>query len=147
LKKGIDDAPDHVAKALVLGTNSKVVAIHRLRTGDDVPLVYEESYLPSQMFSRILDLDLTGSMYKILTEQFDTVLARCEQIIKAVNLNPQIAKLFNLPKGSAGLYMESVTYNESNIPIEVLCSFYRGDKYLFEVELGRYHIKNDKVVL
>ena len=142
LKKGIGDAPDHVAKALILGAKSKVVVIHRLRTGDGVPLLYEESYLPGDMFGRILNMDLTGSMYKILSEQFDTVLARCEQTIKAVNLNPQIAKLFNLPKSSAGLYMESVTYNDSNIPIEVLCSYYRGDKYIFEVELGRYHIKN-----
>ena len=98
------------------------------------------------MFSHILNMDLTGSMYKILSEKFDTVLARCEQTIKAINLNSQIAKLFSLPQGSAGLYMESVTYNDNNIPIEVLCSYYRGDKYIFEVELGRYHIKNDRIV-
>ena len=143
LKKGIDDAPDHVAKALILGANSKVVVIRRLRTGDAVPLLYEESYLPSDMFGSILNMDLTGSMYKLLSEKFDAVLARCEQTIKAVNLNSQIAKLFGLPQDSAGLYMESVTYNDNNIPIEVLCSYYRGDKYIFEVELGRYHIKND----
>jgi GntR family transcriptional regulator len=145
LKKGIDNAPAHVAKALILGADSKVVVIYRLRTGDAVPLVYEESYLPGDMFGRILDMDLTGSMYKLLSEQFDTVLARCEQTIKAVNLSSKVAKLFNLPKDSAGLYMESVTYNENNIPIEVLCSFYRGDKYVFEVELGRYHLKNDQM--
>jgi len=26
--------------------------------------------------------------------------------------------------------------------VELLYSFYRGDKYVFEVELGRYHIKD-----
>ena len=145
LKKGIEDAPDHVAKALILGENNEVIAVYRLRTGDDMPLIYEESYLPSEMFNDILNMDLTGSMYQILSERFNTVLARCEQIITAVNLNLQIAKLFNLPKGSAGLYMESITYNENNIPIEVLCSYYRGDKYIFEVELGRYHIKKNNV--
>jgi GntR family transcriptional regulator len=145
LKKGIEDAPDHVVKALILGLNSKVIAIRRLRMGDDIPLIYEESYLPSEMFKDILDLDLTGSMYKLLSERFDTILARCEQTIRAMNLNARIANLFNLPENSAGLYMESVTYNESNIPIEVLCSYYRGDKYIFEVELGRYHIKENNV--
>lgn len=142
LKKGIEDAPDHVAKTLILGTDIQVVAVRRLRKGDDIPLIYEESYLPGKMFKGILDMDLTGSMYKILSERFSTVLARCEQSIKAVNLKGPIAKLFNFPKNSAGLYMESVTYNENNIPVEVLCSYYRGDKYVFEVELGRYHIKN-----
>jgi len=37
--------------------------------------------------------------------------------------------------------METITYNENNIPVEVLCSYYRGDKYIFEFELGRYHIR------
>ena len=146
LKKDIEDAPVHVAKALILGANSKVIAVSRLRMGDDMPLIYEESYLPREMFNGILGMDLTGSMYKILSERFGTVLTRCEQTIRATNLNLTIAKLFNLPDNSAGLYMESVTYNESNIPIEVLCSYYRGDKYIFEVELGRYHIQDNNLI-
>ena len=142
LKKGIEAAPDHVAKILILGTDTKVVVVHRIRKGDDIPLIYEESYLPGKIYKNVLDMDLTGSMYKILSQSFSTVLARCEQSIRAVNISGNIAKLFNLPKNTAGLYMESVTYNENNIPVEVLCSYYRGDKYIFEVELGRYHIKN-----
>lgn len=145
LKKRIEAAPDHVAKILILGTDTKVVVVHRIRKGDDIPLIYEESYLPGKMFKDILDMDLTGSMYKILSERFDIVLARSDQTIRAVNLKVQIAKLFDLPKNTAGLYMESVTYNENNIPVEVLCSYYRGDKYVFEVELGRYHIKDSNV--
>lgn len=145
LKKGIENAPDHVTKALILGEKSKVIAVCRLRMGDDIPLIYEESYLPGEMFNGILGMDLTGSMYKILSERFDIILARSEQTIRAVNLNVQIAKLFDLPKNTAGLYMESVTYNENNIPVEVLCSYYRGDKYVFEVELGRYHIKDSNM--
>ena len=140
LKKGIEKPPEDVARTLILGADSKVVAVRRLRTGDDIPLIYEESYLPSEMFKDILEMDLTGSMYKILTAQFNTVLARCEQTIRAVNLKGQIAKLFHLPENSAGLYMESLTYNEQNLPVEVLCSYYRGDRYIFEIELGRYHI-------
>ncbi|GAG08974.1 unnamed protein product, partial [marine sediment metagenome] len=31
-------------------------------------------------------------------------------------------------------------------PIEVLYSYYRGDKYMFEVELGRYHIKENNII-
>lgn len=141
LKQEIENAPDHVAKALILGADSKAIVIRRLRMGNSLPLVYEESYLPSEMFNDILDMDLTGSMYKILSEHFDVVLARSDQTLRAVNLTKQIAKLLGLPKNSAGLYSESVTYNEHNIPIEVLCAYYRGDKYVFEVELGRYHIK------
>ena len=111
-----------------------------MRSGDELPLIYEETYLPRDLFEGILDMNLTGSMYQIFTSAFDTVLARGEQTIRAVNLNKKIAALLGLSKNSASLCMESVTYNDRNIPVEFLCCYFRGDKYTFEVELGRYHL-------
>lgn len=143
LKKGIEKAKEHVAKTLILGANTDVVAVRRLRTAYDLPLIYEESYLPADKFKDILHSDLTSSMYTILTEEFRVVLARCEQTLKAVNLKGKIAKRLNVADNSAGIFMESVTFNENSIPIEVLLSYYRGDKYIFEVELGRYHFNGN----
>ena len=145
LKKSVTVAGHHIADALVLGADSKVIAIHRLRTGDGVPFIYEESYLPCHMFKDILDMDLTGSMYQLITEHFHIVLARCEQTIQALNLSGKIARYLQLPENSAGIFMESVTFDANNIPVEVLCSYYRGDKYIFEVELGRYHIRENPI--
>jgi hypothetical protein len=34
--------------------------------------------------------------------------------------------------------MESITFNQKSIPMEVLYSYHRGDKYKLEIELGRY---------
>lgn len=144
LKRGVEDAQDHVAKALILGSHSKVVSVRRLRIGNGTPYIYEESFLPYDMFRDILKMDLTGSMYKIISERFNTVLARCEQSIRAVNLKGKIATLLNLSENSAGLFMQSITYNDYNIPVEVLFSYYRGDKYIFEIELGRYQINVNK---
>ena len=146
VSKGIEPAEGHVAGLLVLGINKSVVAIRRLRTGNGIPLIYEESYLPAEIFSGILDMDLSGSMYQLITRNFDTVLARSEQTLRAVNISDRIARLLALPKGSAGLFMESVTYNKHNIPVEILYAFYRGDKYEFQIELGRYHLQQNHVV-
>jgi len=143
LKKSIEDAKNHVSKALLLGANNRVVVVRRLRTGDNVPFIYEESYLPGDMFKQIMDMDLTGSMYKIISERFNVVLARCEQTIRAINLKGKIARILKLPENSAGIFMESVTFDENSIPVEVLYSYYRGDKYIFEVELGRYRIQEN----
>ena len=145
LKKGIEDAKNHVSKTLLLGANNRVVVVRRLRAGNDVPFIYEESHLPGDMFKQILDMDLTGSMYKLLSERFNIVLARCEQTIRAINLKGKIAKILELPENSAGIFMESVTFDENSIPVEVLYSYYRGDKYMFEVELGRYRIQENNL--
>lgn len=140
LGKGYETAPKHVAQSLALNPDSRVIAVRRLRIGDDLPLIYEETYLPVDLFDGILEMDLTGSMYEIFTQEFSVALARCEQTIRAVNLNKKVAPMLGLKANGAALYMESVTYNDRNMPVEVLCCYFRGDKYAFEVELGHYHL-------
>ncbi len=141
LEKRVQPAKDEIAKVLFLGSNNKVFLVRRVRVGDGTPYIYEESYLPHDLFKGILGMDLTGSMYKIISEQFNIVLARCQQTISAVNLNAKIAKILQLPKNAAGIFMESLTFDENSIPVEVLYSYHRGDTYKFEIELGRYHAK------
>jgi DNA-binding GntR family transcriptional regulator len=56
-----------------------------------------------------------------------------------VNLDPSIASILEMPRNSAGIFIESLTFDENSIPIELLYSYHRGDKYKLEIELGRYH--------
>lgn len=145
IKKGKEEAKVQVAKKLILGPSGMVVAIRRLRTGNDVPFIYEESFLPAATFGEILEMDLTGSMYQLIAERFNVTLARSDQTIRAVNLKGRIASYLNMAEDSAAFFMESLTYDENNIPVELLHSYYRGDKYVFEVEVGRYHIEEARV--
>ena len=147
LSKGVEIAQDDIASALFLTSNNKVIVVRRVRAGDGVPYIYEESHLPYDLFKGILDMDLSGSMYKIISEDFDVVLARSKQTISAVNLEPKIARILELPANAAGFFMESLTFDENSIPIEVLYSYHRGDKYKLEIELGRYHDTSNKVML
>jgi GntR family transcriptional regulator len=140
LEKGLETPTETVAGNLALAPDSRVIAIRRVRSGDDLPLIYEETYLPADLFEGILKMDLTGSMYEIFTQEFGVVLARSEQTIRAVNLDKTLAFHLGLKPNSAALYSESVTYNDRHMPVEVLYSYFRGDKYLFEVELGQYHL-------
>jgi GntR family transcriptional regulator len=143
IKKGAEKAKEEIARKLIISPNGKVAAVRRLRTGDGVPLIYEESFLPYHAFKEILDMDLTGSMYQIMNERFDVTLARSDQTIRAVNLKGRIASYLNVPGNSAAFFMESLTYDENNVPVELLYSYYRGDKYVFAVELGRYHLSEE----
>jgi DNA-binding GntR family transcriptional regulator len=143
LEKRVEQAEDEIAKVLFLGSNKKVIHVQRVRIGDGTPYVYEESYLPSDIFDGIQDMNLIGSMYKIMTEHFKVSLARCKQTISAVNLNQNIASILQLPKNSAGIFIESLTFDENSIPIELLYSYHRGDKYKLEIELGRYHSSSE----
>ena len=145
VENGIETADDYVARTLFLGTNKKVIAVRRIRTGNGTPYIFEESFLPADMFEGFLNYDLTGSMYDIISERFGVVLARSKQTISAVNLNKRIAGILGIPVNSAAIFSEYVTFDDKSIPVEILYSYYRGDKYKLEIELGRYHAKPNGV--
>jgi len=143
LSKRIETAREHIAKALFLGPSNNVIVVRRVRAGDGIPLIYEESYLPRDIFDGIQEMNLIGSMYKIMTDHFKVTLARSKQTISGVNLDQRIASILELPRNSAGIFIESLTFDENSIPIELLYSYHRGDKYKLEIELGRYHSSSE----
>jgi len=142
IKQGAEAAKEAVARRLILGTGSRVVAIRRLRTGNETPLIYEESYLPYPTFKKMIGMDLTGSMHTIPFERFNVTPARSTRTVQAVNLEGRIASYLKIPEHTAAFFMESLTYDENNIPVELLYSYYRGDKHVFQVELGRFLTKD-----
>ena len=137
LEHGIADK--EVADRLLLGAERRVVLLKRLRTGDGAPFIYEESYLPYNMFKDLSAEDAAGSLYRVITDKFKIELVKSHQVIRAVNLNKKISTMFNLPEKTAGLLMENITFDRNNTPVELLYSYCRGDKYVLELELGEYN--------
>ncbi len=138
IHKSVIEAPPDVAEKLMTGKEKKVILTERLRLGNRIPLVIERSYLPYEEYRDILKMRLTGSLYHLLTRKFHVVLHRSLQTFRAIALSGRDAKLLGVPPRSPGIFLESVIYDSKNIPVEVLHAFHRGDKYIFEVESGRY---------
>jgi GntR family transcriptional regulator len=138
IHKSVIEAPPDVAEKLMPGKEKKVILTERLRLGNRIPLVIERSYLPYEEYRDILKMRLTGSLYHLLTRKFHVVLHRSLQTFRAIALSGGDAKLLGVPPRSPGIFLESVIYDSKNIPVEVLHAFHRGDKYIFEVESGRY---------
>lgn len=138
IKKSVIEAPPEVAEKLMLGKERMVILTERLRLGNRIPLVIERSYLPHKEYKDILKMRLTGSLYHLLTKKFQVELHRSIQTFRAIALSGKDAKMLKVPPRSIGIFLESVIYDSKNIPVEALHAFHRGDKYIFEVESGRY---------
>jgi GntR family transcriptional regulator len=138
INKSVIEAPPDVAEKMMLGKERMVILTERLRLGNRIPLVIERSYLPYKEYKDILKMRLTGSLYHLLTMKFHVKLHRSHQTLSAITLSGKDAKLLGIAPRSPGIFLESVIYDSKNIPVEVLHAFHRGDKYLFEVESGRY---------
>jgi len=138
IHQSVIEAPPDVAEKLMQGKEKRVILTERLRLGNRIPLVIERSYLPYKEYKGILRMRLTGSLYHLLTKKFHVELHRSIQTFRAITLSGNDAKLLSLPPRSSGIFLESIIYDLKNIPVEVLHAFHRGDKYIFEVESGRY---------
>jgi len=138
IRQSVIEAPLEVSEKLMLGKEKRVILTERLRLGNNVPLVIERSYLPYREFKEILKMRLTGSLYHLLTKKFQVELHRSIQTFRALILSGEDATLLGVPAGSPGIFLESVIYDSKNIPEEALHAFHRGDKYIFEVESGKY---------
>jgi len=140
LSKDVATADKETAEKLILGKERKTVVLKRLRIGNGIPYIYEKSYLPYNIFKDIIKMDISGSLYKLIIKNFNIELTHSHQIIRAINFDAKIATLFNLPEGAAGFCMKTITYDSKNTPVEVMSSYCRGDKYMLELELGKYEL-------
>ncbi|HKZ54259.1 MAG TPA: GntR family transcriptional regulator [Anaerolineales bacterium] len=129
--------PD-LAKKLMISAGEPVVRIERLRIADKTPFVLERQYYTYRDFGRLLDIELKGSMYRLLTAQFRADLHHSAQTVRAVRPLRDVAQKLGIRQDVPCLFLESLAYTEKNTCIEVLESYYRGDRYAFKVETGQY---------
>ena len=137
LKKKIR-AGEELAKKLNLKPKDYVVQIDRVRIADKTPLILERQFYSFRDFGDLLEMEIKGSMYQILINNFNVNLDHSIQTFRAINPVKEIAQLLKISMNTPCLFLESLAYNSQNICIEVLQSFYRGDKYQFRVETGQY---------
>lgn len=127
-----------VAEKLKIDLSIKVYLICRLRFSNDMALSLENAYLPFFMCPDIERYDLTGSLYKVLYDNYNICAKKANQSIEAGFIDKKTAKLLDIKPGTQALIIERVTYSNEN-PFEYVKSVYRGDKYKFYVDL----YKND----
>ncbi len=138
LKVEVIEADARTQEMLGLTTFTKVIHTLRVRKADGEAVLIERSYLPYREFSEILNEDLSGSLYHLLVEKFKVNLHHSTQVFSAVISTVEDQRIFGLADPCPCIQLESVIYDPDNIPIELLISCYRGDKYRFKVEAGEY---------
>ena len=142
LKKKIM-AGNELAEKLDIKPEDYVLQIDRVRIADKAPLIFERQFYSFRDFGELLEMEIKGSMYQILTKHFAADLNRSIQTLCAINMAKEIAQVLKISKNTPCLFLESLAYNSQNVCIEVLQSFYRGDRYIFKMEAGQYKIKDN----
>ncbi len=135
LKAELEEPSARVARALQLPPGSVVAIITRLRLADGEPLMIERSHLNYALTPRLLEHDLSGSLYSVLTEIYRLKLATGEESLEVVGAEPWMARMLEVSGGAPLLYTERVVADEKGTPLEFAQRYARADKCRFRVAL------------
>jgi GntR family transcriptional regulator len=107
--------------------------IHRLRFGDDVPMMIEVRYISLTYCPDIENQDFTGSLYEIFEKKYHLPLIEINQMLSTIIIDSSTQSFFDLNEPIPAFRVEGVTFCGKEMILEMEDSIYRGDKYRFSV--------------
>lgn len=123
-----EEADLATAEALRLEPGDKVAVVDRLRLADGVPILVEHSAFPSARFPGLLAEDLTGSIYQLLVDRYDTRPMRAVEQVEPVAADATTASLLDVPRGRPLLAVTRVALDVAGAPVEYARDVMRGDR-------------------
>ncbi|GAY14977.1 GntR family transcriptional regulator [Mycobacterium sp. shizuoka-1] len=126
----------NVRHALRLRHGAQVHEIIRMRSANGTPVLLEETYLPAARFRGLLSADLTGSVYSLMADDFDTPLLRADEHIEAAPASESAAELLGVAVGHPLLLVTRTAYDRNGVPVEFSRDYFRSDRTRIRVRSG-----------
>lgn len=120
-----------VAAELDITPGSLAYRVERLRLADNEPMCLETTELPADLFPGLLTHDLTGSLYDLFKEHYNTEVMSSQQSVSAENPTPEQSELLGINADEPLLAVYRVGFDDRGSVIERASSHYRSDRYHF----------------
>lgn len=134
LAVAMEPSDARTAEAFGIETGAQVYRLRRLRLGDGIPFVLEDTILPAATAPGLLGHDLSGSLYDILRSRYGLAITAATTHIGAVVPASDVLDALALPPGAPCLRVRAAGRHEGTV-IERTTSLYRADMYEIAVEL------------
>jgi GntR family transcriptional regulator len=129
-------APTHAARFLGLPRGEPVRRFVRVELVDGVPLAVVVNHVPVPLGARIRERDLARlSMIEVLRDRLGIRLGPIHQQIEARMPDEEIAALLEIDVTRPILGVRLLVSDRSRRPVEVADTFYRADRYRYELEM------------
>jgi GntR family transcriptional regulator len=130
-------ATDDLADLLGVAPGAPVHRLERLRKVNDAPMALEQSHLSASRFPGLARaVRRTGSLYRVLAEQWDVEVVRAVETIETAPASTREAGLLDTDVGAPMMMLSRHSFDASGEPVEWVRSWYRGDRYKFVATLG-----------
>jgi GntR family transcriptional regulator len=132
----VERPPAPTLSALGLAEGESAFRLRRLRRADNVPLAVERGWYHPGKVARMVELDLTQSLYAQLAGTYGIRLDHARQTVWAESADAETARLLGIRTGSSLLVFRRVSSMRGE-PVEDMTSWYRGDHYQVTMQLDR----------
>ncbi|MGE5403655.1 MAG: GntR family transcriptional regulator [Candidatus Saccharibacteria bacterium] len=113
----------------LMGPDTRIFYLARLRTADGVPMAIEYSYFNEETVPDLEREDLEGSLYQLLAHRRQMQVKRVAQSIGTDLADAEQAKILHISPGSPVLTLERTMYTTGDQPFYWLKFVFRGDVY------------------
>ncbi|OBF36732.1 hypothetical protein A5724_12760 [Mycobacterium sp. ACS1612] len=128
-QSGADDA------ALHLEAGETVLAVERVRTADDQPVIYSLDRIPARLLRPGLDLsDLDPSLFALLSS-CGHAADHATATLRAVASTSHTAKVLGIRRGRPLLYIEEIDYGRDGTPVMLSREWHVSEA--FDVRINR----------
>jgi GntR family transcriptional regulator len=132
-----------VSRMLRIGPSDAIIFINRLRYVDGFVMGIEYTYMPFNRFAGLMDEDLeNNSLYETLINKFNTIPSKITLNLEAVLPNKDLCNLLQTEKETPLLHISDITFDQNERLIEYSTTYYRGDRYSFQVEINKHQNEN-----
>ena len=127
-----------VAQHLELPVGRTVLRLERVRLGNDEPLLFDVSHLPPALGERVAREDLAvDPIFSLLEDKYGIPVGFADYRIFPAVANREVAGHLEVPRGSAILAIERISYSENGTPLDYERLYYRGDRVSYRTRLLR----------
>jgi GntR family transcriptional regulator len=135
-------ATEEQCEKLRLDPSAKVLRLRRLRLADGIPMAIELSHIPLNAFRGLEKYDFSShSLYEVLRDRYGVRVGWADEVIEALPATAEEADLLTIPRRSSILSITRIIITTDEIPVEMACSRYRGDRYRASIRIPATNIE------
>jgi GntR family transcriptional regulator len=122
------DPSEEVRTALGLGLGEQVYRVAKTRLANDEPIALEDTFLPASLFPGLLDRDLTGSLYALMSGEYGHVPATASEELEPAVAGAVEAGLLAVEVGALLMRVIRTTETSEGLVIEFARDLFRVDR-------------------
>jgi GntR family transcriptional regulator len=130
------ELPRWASDALASPPGSEGMVVERVRSVDGLVALYVINCLPAFTAEAVVGLAPNESLYQRLAEVGGISVVGGSRSLEAVTAEGRLAKLLEVDAGAALAYIESVTWDEADRPVDCYRAWLRTDRMRLDIRVS-----------